>query len=116
MEITIVNNDADREEVMRVLDGHADMSNGDIDRFEWEDRERFPRKQWLIVEDERASILSSLPFTVVDNRAGECFVESFSTLDGALLYLCDCHTTCEHQDDWDYCGAVKDRGGLGPKE
>ena len=52
----------------------------------------------------------------MDNREGECFVEGFMTLDGALLYLCDCHITCEGQEDWDYHGAVKDRGGLDVKE
>jgi hypothetical protein len=65
----------------------------------------------VFYEDEKA-----LPFTVVDNREGECFVEGFSTLDGAILYICDCYITCENQEDWDYMGAVKDRGGVDEKD
>lgn len=116
MDVTIVDNESDREEVRRVLDGHADMSNGDITKEEWGDESKFPRKQWLMVEDEKAAQQTGYPFTVVDNRGGECFVEGFMTIDGALLYLCDCHTTCEGQDNWDYYGSVKDRGGLDVKE
>ena len=116
MDVTIVDNERDREEVKRVLDGHADMSDGDITKDEWSNESKFPRKQWLMVEDEKAAQQSGYPFTVVDNREGECFVEGFSTLDGAILYLCDCHITCEDQESWDYHGAVKDRGGLDVKE
>lgn len=116
MDVTIVDNESDREEVRRVLDGHADMSNGDITREEWRDESKFPRKQWLMVENEKAAQQTGYPFTVVDNREGECFVEGFMTLDGALLYLCDCYITCEGQEDWDYHGSVKDRGGLDMKE
>lgn len=53
MDITIVDNESDREEVCRVLDGYADMLNGDITREEWGDESKFPRKQWLMVEDEK---------------------------------------------------------------
>ena len=116
MDVTIVDSERDRKEVKRVLDGYADMSNRDITREEWGNEERFPRKQWLMFEDEKAAHQPGYPFTVVDNRDGECFVEGFSTLDGAMLYLCDCHFTCEHQDDWDRHGAVVARGGLGGKE
>lgn len=116
MDVTIVDNDYDRAIVKRVLDGHADMLNGDIAIEEWRNEEKFPRKQWLMVEDEKAAEQAGYPFTVVDNRDGVCFVEGFSTLDGAILYLCDCHITCERQSDWDYHGAVKDRGGLDEKE
>ena len=111
MDITIVDNEHDRSEMKRVLDAYADMTNGDLSKEAWNDKDRFPRKQWLdFDEDEKA-----LPFTVVDNRDGECFVEGFATLDGAMLYICDCHTTCEDQESWDYMGAVKDRGGVDEK-
>ena len=111
MDITIVDNPKDREEMKRVMDGYADMVYGDISKKAWNDTEKYPRKQWLdFDEDEKA-----FPFTVVDNREGECFMAGFSTLDGAMLYICDCYTTCEDQDEWDYMGAVKDKGGLDEK-
>lgn len=111
MDITIVDNERDREEMKRVMDGHADMINGDISKEAWNDTERFPRKQWLDFDEDA----KALPFMVVDNREGECFVEGFATLDGAMLYICDCYTTCEDQVQWDYMGAVKDRGWLDEK-
>lgn len=111
MDVTIVDNEIDRQEMYRVMDAHADMSSGDLSKEEWNNRDKYPRKQWLdFDEDDKA-----LPFTVVDNREGECFVEGFSTLDGAILYICDCHMTCEDQADWDFMGAVKDRGGVDEK-
>lgn len=112
MDVTIVDNEIDRQEMYRVMDAHADMINGKISKEEWADESRFPRKQWLRAE----GFPGDLPFTVVDNRGGECFVEGFSTLDGAVLYICDCHITCEHQEDWDYTGSIKDCGGLDVKD
>lgn len=111
MDITIVDNERDREEMKRVMDGHADMVNGDISKEAWNDTEKYPRKQWLDFDEDA----KALPFMVVDNREGECFVEGFATLDGAMLYICDCYMTCEDQVQWDYTGAVKDRGWLDEK-
>ena len=108
MNVTIVDNDIDRQEMRKVMDAYADMTNGDITKDEFG---KLPRKQWLdFDENEKA-----LPFTVVDNREGECFVEGFATLDGAILYICDCHMTCENQDEWDRFGAVRDHGGVDKK-
>lgn len=105
-EVTIVNDDFSREECRRVRNGYADYGDGQISAAEWSDVDKFPRKQWLefVPGDES--------FLVTDNRTGDCFVECFQTLDGALLYLSDVKTTCEHVEDWDYYGAVKDRGGF----
>jgi hypothetical protein len=116
MDITIVDNESDRKEVNRVLDGYAELSMGDISREMWSNRHVYPRKQWLMYEDNKHSYQAGLPFTVIDNRVGECFVEGFATLDGAMLYLCDCHTTCEHQIDWDHDGSVREHGGFDAKE
>jgi hypothetical protein len=111
MDVTIVDNDIDRQEMRKVMDAYADMLNGDLSKEEWNNTDKYPRKQWLDFDgDEKA-----LPFTVVDNREGECFVEGFSTLDGAILYICDCHMTCEDQEDWDYYGSVRDHGGVDEK-
>ena len=108
MDITIVDNEIDRQEMRKVMDAYADMSDGKLSKEEFD---KLPRKQWLdFDEDEKA-----LPFTVVDNREGECFVEGFATLDGAILYICDCHMTCENQNEWDYYGAVRDHGGVDEK-
>lgn len=111
MEVTIVDGKADRDEMYRVMNAHADMLNGDLSKEEWNNADKYPRKQWLDFDENE----KDLPFTVVDNRGGECFVEGFATLDGAILYICDCHITCEYQYEWDYTGAVKDRGGLDEK-
>lgn len=112
MEVTIVDGKSDREEMYRVLDAHADMLNGDLSKEEWNNADKYPRKQWL----DFCEYNNDLPFIVVDNREGECFVEEFATLDGAILYICDCHITCEYQDEWDYMGAVRDQGGLDVKD
>lgn len=105
MEVTIVDNEIDAKEVQCVLGGYAEMINGDLSREEWE--ADFPRKQWLKFEKG-----NSLPYIVVDNRDGQCFVEDFATLDGALQYLLDIHMTHEDQEDWDVNGRVKEIGGF----
>lgn len=65
-----------------------------------------PKLVWILVNPKVAGCWAT--FTVVDNRDSEAFTEDFATLDGALLYATDVHTTCEHQEDWDYMGAFKD--------
>ena len=112
MDVTVVDNDYDRAVMHRVMNGHAAMLDGECP--DWDDTVKYPRRQWLWFSDVRDD--EATPFVVVDNRDGQCFIEDFATLDGALLYLCDCHMTCEHQDDWDYMGAVKDRGGFDIKD
>lgn len=112
MDITIVDNEFDRKEMKRVMDGHAAKIDGECP--DWDDRNKYPRKQWLWFSDIKGG--EHAPFVVVDNRDGECFVEQFATPDGAMLYICDCHLTCEDQKNWDYFGAVKDRKGFDEKE
>ena len=107
MDVTIVDNEIDRHEMRKVIDARAAMIYGLITKEEFDN---LPRKQWLdFDEDERT-------FTVVDNREGQCFVEWLATLDGAVLYICGFHQTSEDRDEWDYAGAVKDRGGVDVKE
>lgn len=107
MDLTIVNDDYNQEIVNRVMDAHDAYIDGECP--DWNDEEKYPRKQWLFFSDLPGDELA--PFVVVDNRSGDCWVEQFSTLDGALLYVTDVYTTCEHQIDWDYHDAIKDRIG-----
>ena len=110
MEVTICTDHSSRKECERVMVGRLDYGSNKISKKDWEDAKRFPRKQWLyseIVDN------GAVRFTVVDNRDGECLVEEFATLDGAMLYLCDTYDTAEGSDAWDYAGAVKGHGGLG---
>lgn len=109
MEVTIVDNPLDKAEANRTLDAHLEYICGNISREEWG---KFPRKQWLIFD----GTSPCNEFCVVDNRAGECFIETFRTLDGAMLYLCDCHMSTSYQSEWDYCGAVMDHGGFDKKD
>lgn len=111
MKAVIVDNALERAEMRRVLDGHADFTDGKLSRSEWADEGRFPRWRWLDCEETELGFR----FIVVDNSDGECFVESFETLDGAILYLTDCKLTPEKQHEWDYAGAIRDRGGIDEK-
>ena len=110
MKLTIVNDDVERAVLSRVLNGYSDLVSDRITADEWRDEARYPREVWVEFSESNAG--GRMPFIVVDNRDGNCYVEDFATLDGAMLYACDCHMTCELQDGWDYMGAVKDRGGL----
>lgn len=107
MDVTIIDNPTDKVEMDKVLDAYYMYVEGNLSREEWYDEGRYPRKQWLYFNGSREE-----PFEVVDNRSGDCFVETFETLDGALLYLCDVHMTTERQDEWDRVGAVSDNGGF----
>ena len=113
MNITVAIQEYEMDEVKRVLKGHASMISGDISRYEWlKDEVRYPRKTWLYLDAGEGR----MPFVVMDNRDGQCLVEQFETLDGAMFYACDVYLTGEHQDTWDYPGAVKDRGNLKREE
>lgn len=112
MELTIVTTQAERDEMKATLDAYADLIGNGLTKKEF--MARYPRKVWLDTEEcsncRRPRDLS--PFLVVDNRDGECFAEGFDTLDGALLYATDVHTTTERQSEWDYLGAVEEGGDL----
>ena len=110
MNLRILTEDDELSVVNRVMDGHAALANGEISRADWNDQSVYPRDVFLFISDLCGD--ESAPFVVVDNRGGECFVEQFATLDGAILYACDVYMTCELQDSWDYAGSVKDRGSL----
>ena len=112
MDLTIVDNDYEQAVVDRVMDAHAAYIDGECP--DWHDAEKYPRRQWLFFSGTRGD--EAMPYVVVDNRSGDCWVEQFATLDGALMYVTDVHLTCEHQNDWDYPGAMKDRGGWKEKE
>ena len=53
---------------------------------------------------------------MVDNTQGDCFVEEFDTLDGAMLYAAGIYLTSENQSNWDYMGALKEGGDLTERE
>ena len=110
MEVTIVTTSAERDEMKRTLDGYLKaMVRGEITATEF--CRDYPRKIWIDTELCQSHD-SRMPFQVVDNRGGECFCEDFATLDGAVLYATDVYMTPEHQEDWDYMGAVRDGGDL----
>lgn len=112
MELTIVTTQAERDKMKATLDAYADLPGNGMTKEEF--KARYPRKVWLDTEEcsNRRKFPDLLPFLVVDNRDGECFVEGFETLDGALLYATDVHTTTERQSEWDYKGAVEEGGDL----
>lgn len=112
MELTIVTTQAERDEMKATLNAYADLIGDKMTKEEF--KARYPRKVWLDTEEcsSHRNFHDLLPFLVVDNRDGECFAEGFDTLDGALLYATDVHTTTELQSEWDYMGAVKDGGDL----
>lgn len=112
MELVIVSDELEQAVVNRVMDGHAAKIDGKCP--DWDDREKYPRKVWMFWSDLPGD--ERMPYVVVDNRDGECFVEQFATLDGAWLYATGVYTTSEYQSDWDYPGAVKDRGGWSEKD
>jgi len=114
MNVRIVTDEFEMSLVKRVMDGRAALANGEIWMSEWNDQSVYPRDVFLFISDLRGD--EGAPFVVVDNREGECFVEQFSTLDGAILYACEVYPACENQKDWDYMGAVKDRGSLSRSE
>lgn len=112
MDITIIDNPSDKAEMDKVLDAHYMYIAGKLSCEEWYDSDRYPRKQWLHFDGSEEAARAGEQFVVVDNRDGDCFVEAFKTLDGALLYLCDVHMTTEGQDEWDRVGAVSGNGGF----
>ena len=109
MEVTIVITTAERDEMKRTLDGYMKAENGEITKEEF--LRDYPRKVWIDTELCQSHD-AKLPFLVVDNREGECWCEDFATLDGAVLYATDVYMTPEHQEDWDYMGAVRDGGDI----
>jgi len=110
MEVTIVTTKAERDEMKRTLNDYADLK---VSRKEF--HEKYPRKVWIDTEACSDNCRDILQFLMVDNREGDCFVESFDTLDGAILYATGVYMTTEHQEDWDYMGAVKDGGDILPR-
>lgn len=107
MEITIVTTEGEREEYKKTIDARCAFVNNEITREQWES---FPKKVWVDLVLPSGGTPSL--FMVVDNRDGNCWVEAFETLDGALLYATDCKMTAEGQEDWDCMGALKDGGDL----
>ena len=110
MQVTIVTTQAERDEMKQTLDAYADMVGNELSRKEF--LEKYPRKVWIDTEECQNTSHDILQFLVVDNREGECLAEGFETLDGAILYATGVYMTPEHQEDWDYMGALEDGGDI----
>ena len=109
MEITLVTNKWEREEYKKAINAYCDE---DISS---EEKDKIPKKVWVdLVEDGHGGKRST--FVVVDNTQGDCFVEEFDTLDGAMLYAAGIYLTSENQSNWDYMGALKEGGDLTERE
>lgn len=105
MEITLVTNKQEREEYKKAIDTYCN------EKVSSDEKDKLPKKVWVdLVNDGRG--VKGPPFVVVDNTQGNCFIEEFETLDGAILYAAGIYLTPENQSDWDYMGALKDGGDL----
>lgn len=99
MKVTFVQNDGEMEAVDRVIRAGLSL--------------RKPRRGTWVVPPS----LSNAPgmFTVVDSQDGkDVFVESFRTLDGAMLYALGVRDDVDDTPDgttWDVHDAVKDVNG-----
>lgn len=96
MKITFVQNDKEKAESDRVIRAGLSLRKAKVGT-------------WILPPD----LSKDSKFVVVDSEpAGEdVFVESFDTIDGALLYALGIHEA-DTQDNWDYMGALKDRGNF----
>ena len=109
MEITLVTEKWEREEYKKAIDAYWDKN------ISSEEKDKIPKKVWVdLVDDVRG--VKCHPFLVVDNTQGQCFVEEFETLDGAMLYAGGIKLVPDNQSDWDYMGALKDGGDLTERE
>ena len=108
MDITIVTTSEERKEYEKCVNARCEYVSNNITREEWE---KFPKKVWVDVVDGGRGV-NCPAFLVVDNSDGQCFVEEFETLDGAMLYASGIKLTTENQEDWDYMGALRDGGEL----
>lgn len=102
MQFTFVTNDRERREYRRVIDAYSSFASGKMSKEEYG---KLPRNEWIDVVLRNDGLQRS--FLVVDNRTGDCWVEEFDTLDGAILYATDVVLTPDGSEDFDYEGAAK---------
>lgn len=89
MEITFVQNETELAEAREVID------------------RREPRKTYVMPP----GLSDDGTFTVIDNCDGNAWTESFTTLDGALMFALGIHNV-DTKGDWDRPGSLKDRGNF----
>ena len=98
MKITFVQNDEEHKAAMKVIDDGLAL--------------RKPKAgTWIIPP----GLSKTNEFTVVDSatgtKKGDVFVESFSTLDGAVMWALGIHEA-DTKTAYDHAGSVKERGNF----
>lgn len=95
MKLTFVQNDKEKAESDRVIRAGLSLKKAKVGT-------------WILPP----SLAKDGKFVVVDSPTGkDVFVESFDTIDGALMYALGIHET-DTRDDWDHDGSLKDRGNF----
>ena len=96
MDITFVTNDKEYEESQAAIRAGMRLS-------------KTPKGKRIWILPPCRSVNDS--FVVVERAAGDVFVESFKTIDGAMLYAMGCEpgdpATASGMADWDSPGALK---------
>ena len=67
-----------------------------------------PTEEGVFIAPDVGKEFVDLPWLVLDNRGHQGYLEDFETLDGALSYATDGHTTNEKQHEWDVNGKFLD--------
>ena len=99
MNITLVTSQYERQQLSKMLDSYGDYVAGRLSRAEWD---TYPKETWLDCTGK-----TKQPFIVYDNHDGQCYVEAFASLDGAVLYASGVHLTDESAKEWDFEGSVR---------
>ena len=96
MKLTFVQNDKEKEESDRVIRAGLSLKKAKVGT-------------WILPPN----LSVNGKFVVVDSQpeGRDVFVESFDTIDGALMYALGIHAI-DTKDDWDYMGSLKDRGNF----
>ena len=98
MRIMLITSECERLRLSKLQDAYGEYIAGRLTKAEWD---TYPRETWLDCTGK-----SIKPFVVCDNRDGECFIEAFSSLDGAMLYASGVYPTAVDANKWDYEGAA----------
>lgn len=96
MKITFVQNDEEKEESDRVIQAGLSLKKAKVGT-------------WILPPN----LSKNNKFVVVDSQpeGRNVFVESFDTIEGALVYALGIYAI-DTKDDWDYMGSLKDRGNF----
>jgi len=97
MKITFVQNDEEEAESDRVIRAGLSLRKAKVGT-------------WILPP----SLSAINRFVVVDSqpKGRDVFVESFDTIDGALLYALGIRSDVNQIEAWDRMGALKDRGNF----